>query len=177
MYAICLQIVQDLQRLIVPHWYWSQFSRGNAWIYRLKISRQKRVECLRYLTNTYTVGIVHWCPLHVITQPIHRLCVFCHVFQWEMLSAGIFFATHPSKDHFSETSVGDIFPHLWPVPFASGGAPNASEGRNQAILDIRVKLDWCGTILHHVDIWRIFRDLGQLEQMHWEFPLWKGIYI
>jgi len=58
-----------------------------------------------------------------------------------MLSAGIFFATHPSKDHFSETSVGDIFPHLWPVPFASGGAPNASEGRNQAILDIRVKLD------------------------------------
>ena len=58
MYAICLQIVQDLQRLIVPHWYWSRFSRGNAWIYRLKISRQKRVECLRYLTNTYTVGIV-----------------------------------------------------------------------------------------------------------------------
>ena len=88
MYAICLQIVQDLQRLIVPHWYWSRFSRGNAWIYRLKISRQKRVECLRYLTNTYTVGIVHWCPLHVITQPIHRLCVFCHVFQWEMPSAG-----------------------------------------------------------------------------------------
>lgn len=51
MYAICLQIVQDLQRLIVPHWYWSRFLRGNAWIYRLKISWQKRVECLRYLTN------------------------------------------------------------------------------------------------------------------------------
>ena len=62
-----------------------------------------RVECLRYLTNTYTVGIVHGCPLHVYTQPIHVYAGFAMFFNERCLPL----------EYFLQHILLDSWPLLW----------------------------------------------------------------